>query len=85
MEKLLKLIKEYKTTHEGLYSSVEKDDIISKMFELYPNANIEKFNDALMCVTARVIDGVCYFFAKDIRNGLICAVQNRDLTIFEWD
>lgn len=85
MEKLTKLIKEYKTKHEGFYSLSEKNDIVSKMLELYPEANIEKFDDALTCVTAQTIDDITYFYAGDIHKGLICAVENRDLNVFEWD
>ncbi len=85
IEKLLELIKNYDRKYYPSFTTKEKDDITSKALEMFPNMNMEKYDDAMMCLTCKIVDGDTLFYERDIRNALICAFENRDLTISEWD
>jgi hypothetical protein len=45
----------------------------------------EKFYDALMCNTGLLIEGEFITYPHDIELAVACGLENRDLTISEWD
>lgn len=72
----------YKTKHESGFTSQEIKDLININ---YPDISMDKFNDALFCVTARVIDDEIVIYKHDVELGIICGVENRNLYTSEFD
>lgn len=58
---------------------------IERLLKDYPDINMDKFNDALMGETCMMIDNEMVIYRCDIYNALLCGIQNRGLSITEFD
>jgi len=71
----------YKTKHKEGFLQTE----IVKLLLDYPDINMDMFNDALMGNTCMVKDGKIVQYHCDIYKAIICGIENRGLTLNEWD
>lgn len=71
----------YKTKHKEGFLQTE----IDKLLIDYPYINMDMFNDALMGNTCMVKDGKIVQYHCDIYKAIICGIENRGLTLNEWD
>lgn len=71
----------YKTKHKEGFLQTELDTLLLD----YPNINMDKFNDALMGNTCMLKDDKIVQYHCDIYKALICGIENRGLTLNEWD
>lgn len=58
---------------------------IKSLLQKYPNLNIDAFNNALMGVTGMVEDNEFIYYKHDILKAFQCGLENRGLTLEEWD
>ena len=80
-KKLEDLVYDYPTKYKEGFTGKEIEDIVS----LFPELNHDKFNDALMGITCMVIDELTIIYHCDILIALRCGIENRDMTLEEWD
>lgn len=62
--------------------------IQSEIYELligFPQVNMEKFNDALYGISCLKIGDNLVIYHHDIEKALICGLENRDLSLEEFD
>ena len=72
----------YKTKHKEGFIDSEIEDLIKD----YPGINMKKFNDAMMGNTCMMSDdNKMIIYHCDVNNAIRCGVENRDLTLGEWD
>lgn len=71
----------YKTKHKEGFLQTEVDTLLID----YPDINMDKFNDALMGNTCMLKDGKIVQYHCDIYKAIICGIENRGLTLNEWD
>ena len=71
----------YKTKHKEGFLQTEVNTLLID----YPNINMYKFNDALMGNTCMLKDGKIVQYHCDIYKAIICGIENRGLTLNEWD
>jgi len=76
------IVDNYKTKHKEGFIQEEIIDIVKN----YPNFNWDKFNDAMMGNTCMMSeDGEFINYHCDVRTGLLCGIENRNITLGEWD
>ena len=80
-KELEKLVYDYPTKYKEGFTGEEIEDIVSR----FPGLNRDKFNDALMCITCMVIDNLTVVYHFDILTALRCGIENREMTVGEWD
>jgi len=79
---LVKLVYEFKTKHKEGFLPMEQEALLKQ----FPNINMNKYYDALQCVTCEMdSEGNFVTYHCDILKALICGLENRDLTLEEWD
>lgn len=71
----------FPTKHSMGFINSEIEELLSR----YPNASLDKFQEALMCHTCMLIDNELITYHNDILLALTCAIENRDPTVGEWD
>ncbi len=71
----------FPTKNKEGFTPAEVKEILKK----FKNINMEKFEEALMCNTGLLKDGVPITYQVDIEKALRCGVENRSLTAEEWD
>jgi len=71
----------YKTKHKEGFLQTEIDTLLID----YPDINMDMFNDALMGNTCILKDGKIVQYHCDIYKAIICGIENRGLTVNEWD
>jgi len=81
-KKLKELVYNYPTKHKEGFLAEEQKDLLSK----FPNVNMDKYYDALNGITCMADEtGQFIIYHCDILQALICGIENRDMTSFEWD
>lgn len=59
---------------------------IKILLSQYPNANLKKFNDALLGCTYEITDdNEQLIYLSDVLSAFTCAIENRNLKDQEWD
>lgn len=58
---------------------------MAELLKKYPNVNMEKFNNAMWGNTCMMIEGKIITYHCDVAKALQCGLENRDLTVDEWD
>lgn len=59
---------------------------IKNLLEEFENVNIQKFNNAMFGNTCMSNDrGEIVSYHRDVLKAVICGLENRDLTLSEWD
>lgn len=71
----------YKTKHEEGFVQSEIDELLKN----YPEIDMKRFNDALMGITCMLREKDVIVYHCDIEKALYCGLQNRSLSIYEWD
>lgn len=71
----------YKTKHEEGFVQSEIDELLKN----YPEIDMKRFNDALMGITCMLREKDVIVYHCDIEKALYCGLQNRRLSIYEWD
>lgn len=74
-------VNSFKTDSEWGFTSEE----ITILLKQYPGIDMDKFNSALMGVTCMSIDEKTRIYHCDIVKAIRCGVENRNLTVEEWD
>ena len=59
--------------------------IVLEHFNKTHTLNMDKYYDAMYCNTCMVIDEEIINYHCDIIQGIVCAIENRELTSGEWD
>ena len=75
------LVTNYKTKYKIGFLQEEVEELLNK----YPNINMDKYNDAMLGNTCPIIEGKIGYYPIDVYHALLCGLENRDLTIEEWD
>lgn len=70
----------YKTKNKHGFNSDEIADISS-----HYDFNEEKFNSVLTGITCMMDDTGLIIYHCDILQALVCGIENRDMTVEEWD
>jgi hypothetical protein len=87
------MTKEEKTLlYERVYNYKSKSDYglidteIKDILKDYPNCNMEKYNSAMFGNTCMVDDNknIINYYC-DVYPAILCGMENRELTIDEWD
>ena len=81
--KLRDRVYDYKTKDEHGFSPEELEAIYNEFKDSNPNR--ERFDDALMGITCMVNDDGLVIYHCDVLSALRCALESRDLNIYEWD
>jgi len=80
-KKLEDLVYNYPTKYEEGFIGEE----IKALSEQFPQTTYEKVCDKIGIVTCMVRDGKTVIYHCDVLTGLRCALENRDMTVWEWD
>ena len=78
---LEKFVYGYKTKNEQGFTHSE----ILTILKLFPTVKKEKFFDALNGITCMIIGGEIVTYHCDIVTALNCGLENRNITLSEWD
>ena len=85
-------VKEYDKIEQFIYTYPTKNkqgfvvEEEQKILKLFPEINMEKYHDALMGNTCMVSpEGQTIIYHCDIFKALLCGIENRNLTVEEWD
>lgn len=79
-QEIEKIVLKYKTKYKEGFIQSEIDDLLEKL-----NVNEKRFNKAMGVNTCMVIDGNLITYHKDVLKGVVCAIENREQNIVEWD
>jgi len=78
---LEKLVYDYPTKYpEGFIWEEQKE-----LLKQFPNINQDKYWDAMRGNTCIMRDGKIVSYHCDILTALLCGIENRDMTLEEWD
>jgi hypothetical protein len=77
------LVYNYPTKHKEGFTTDEQRALVSK----FPNINMDKYWDAQMGITCMRDDetGQFIIYHCDVLTSLRCGIENRDITLAEWD
>jgi hypothetical protein len=79
-DKIKKEVYEFQTKHTSGYNQSEITKLLEKL-----NINEKRFKRYLGVYTCMIIDWQVITYHKDILNGIICAVVDREKNIIDWD
>ena len=82
-DKLYYLVYNWPTENTHGFNYIEEAAIIKKIGE--KNMNMEKYSNAMTGNTCMMGKHGIIMYHCDIYNALICGLENRNLTWFEWD
>jgi hypothetical protein len=71
----------YKTKYKEGFIKSEINDLLKD----YPDINMDKFDEALYCITCININGEIVIYHSDIYIALINGIENRNLNCYEFD
>lgn len=81
----------YKELEEKIYNYPTKykegfiKEEIEEIVKEYPSMNMDKFYEALRGNTCTVREGKMITYHCDILKAVTCGLENRNLTVAEWD
>jgi hypothetical protein len=78
---LEKLVYNYKTRNEAGFTAAEEKELLKQ----FPNISMDKYYDAMRGNTCMMGEGGIITYHCDILKALICGLENRELTLSEWD
>lgn len=81
MENIREKVYSFKTKNKEGFVQSEIDALLKE----YPEVNMDKFNNALRGNTCMMLDNEIVMYHCDIEKALICGIENRNLSIGEWD
>lgn len=71
----------FPTKHKEGFISNEVEQLLKE----YTDINMDKFNDALSGITAKVINKEIIYYHHDIEKALFCGIEGRDIQNHEFD
>lgn len=81
-KKLYDLVYNYPTKYKEGFIDDEQKELLKQ----FPNINMDKYYDALTGITCmRDDDGKFIIYHCDILTALRCGIENRNMTVTEWD
>ena len=84
IEKSLLYEKVYNYKSKSEYGLIEAE--IKDILKDYPDCNMEKYNSAMMGNTCMFEDDKGFInYHCDVYSAILCGVEDRELTIDEWD
>lgn len=75
------IVYNYSTKYEKGFTSDETQELL----KTFPNINMNFFNYAMGINTVTIKDENIIYYRYDIFKAIIAALENRALTILEWD
>lgn len=75
------LVYNYETKSEHGFNNHEIESILLN----FPDINMDKFWSAMTGNTCMVEDNMVVNYHCDIYKAIVCGIENRDLTPYEWD
>ena len=78
---LYELVYKYKTKHRQGFTFLEIKDLLVR----FPTINEDKFFDALRGNTCMIVEKDMITYHCDIVTALSCGLENRNITLNEWD
>lgn len=76
-------VENYSTKYPEGFIKSEIEDILTNK---YPNINKNKFNETLTGITCMMSpENELIIYHIDIYHAIICGLENRDLSVSEWD
>lgn len=78
---LQNMVYKWKTKYEEGFIQEEQEELLKK----FPNINMEKYNKAMYGNTCMIRDDKIITYHCDIYKALLCGIENRELTLGEWD
>lgn len=82
-KKLKELVFNFKTKHEEGFLPNEQKELLSR----FPSVDENKYSEAIGVVTCMMDEETKEFiiYHDDVFTGLLCALEDRDKTVWEWD
>jgi hypothetical protein len=80
MSKTNKVYEFQKKNKEG-FTSAELIELLKE----YPDIDMKKYNNAMLCHTCPMIDGEIVFYTHDVAVAISCGIEKRDITQEEFD
>lgn len=81
--KLYNIVYNYPTKSEYGFIASEQEELLKQ----FPNINMDKYENALTGITCMMDEETKGFiiYHCDILTALYCGLENRDMTVAEWD
>lgn len=73
------------TEHKEGFTSDELNEVLDHYTKEYPGFNTAKWDDAMMCLTRIMKNNEAVFYHTDVVTGILCGIENRNLTPNEFD
>ena len=83
--------KDYENIRNKVYNFKTKypqgfiDSEWKELIKDYPDMDMDKFKDALFCITVMGINDETIIYHCDIEKAIICGLEKRGLGTYEWD
>jgi len=84
-DEIYDFINEYPTFREEGFLPLEQSVVLQKYKKIYPNFNMEKYGEAMMGNTCGMYNGQFVMYHCDVHKAIVCGIENRDLSLEEWD
>jgi hypothetical protein len=81
MNNIHNVVYNFKTKHKEGFTKSEIEELLTN----YPDITIEKLFEKIGVHTAMTINNDDITFHRDIEIGIRCCLDNRDVSISEWD
>jgi len=81
MKTIYQIVYTYPTKNKEGFTPLETAELL----KLFPEMNMEKYNDAMMGNTGMIIDGEFITYPCDLFTAITCGVENRNMTSMEFD
>jgi hypothetical protein len=79
-QNIKKEVMDYPTKYTAGFTNSEISALLEKL-----NINETRFNKALGVNTVMVVDGQTITYHNDVLKGVLCAIENREQNLAEWD
>lgn len=76
-----KIVDKFVTKHRKGFLHEE----ILVVLESFPGIDMERFNDALNCISCETVKGKILIYPHDIKTALICGIEGREVSEAEFD
>jgi len=80
-KKLEELVYNYPTEYKEGFMWEEEN----KLLEKFPDIKMDRYTNAMRGNTCMVKNGHIITYHCDILKALVCGIEDRDLTVLEWD
>ena len=74
----------FESKHSQGLINTELEEVLEH-FKLTHTLNMDKYYTAMYANTCMVIEGEIVSYHQDVIHGIVCAIEDRELTVGEWD